>query len=136
MEHEFSITFRDMLPSDAVKFAIENRIEKLERFFDRIISCRVTVSAPHRHHSHGRVYHIDVQLKVPRKIIFVGHDREKNRAHEDIYVAIRDTFDAVDRSLENYVRKIRGVKSLRRDVFVPRQDVPSEWIMQDELVNM
>ncbi|HEV3242661.1 MAG TPA: hypothetical protein VGY14_05390 [Methyloceanibacter sp.] len=36
----------------------------------------------------------------------------KNQAHEDVYVAIRDSFDAAVRQLEDHARRLRGdVKS-------------------------
>ena len=80
---------------------------KLEQFFDRIVSCRVVIEAPKRRH-HGDLYHVRVDLKVPGKEIVVKRDPPEHHAHEDIYVAIRDCFDAVRRQLEDHVRHRRG----------------------------
>ena len=46
MKLELQVTFRDMERSDAVEAEIRRRVEKLEEFFDRIMSCRVTVETP------------------------------------------------------------------------------------------
>ena len=46
-----------------------------------------------------------ISLGLPGAEIVVGHDPLKNHAHEDIYVAVRDAFDAVRRQLEDYVRQ-------------------------------
>ena len=42
------ITFRDMDPSPAVETAVREKISELERFHERITSCRVMIEAPRR----------------------------------------------------------------------------------------
>ncbi len=66
------------------------------------------IEAPNRHHRVGRLYHIRVDLKVPGEEIVVKRDPSEHHAHEDIYVAVRDCFDAVRRQLEDHVRRQRG----------------------------
>jgi ribosomal subunit interface protein len=99
-----------MESSDFVYNDIWDHAEKLERFFDRIISCQAVVSAPHRRRHQGKIYHVQVRLYVPGEDTFVNTEPEKNAAHEDVYVAIRDAFDAVRRKLEDHVRQMRGLK--------------------------
>ena len=43
MQLPLQITFRHMASSDAVATRIRGRAEELERFFDRMMSCRVVV---------------------------------------------------------------------------------------------
>jgi ribosomal subunit interface protein len=102
------ITFRDMPTSDAVRARIVERIEQLEQFHPRIMSCRVVIRAPHRHRSKGRLYSVRIDLKVPRREIVVNREPTGRQAHQDIYVAIRDAFDALDRRLEDTARRRRG----------------------------
>ncbi len=71
------------------------------------MSCRVVIEAPNRRR-HGDLYHIRVDLKVPGNEIVVKRDPPEHHAHEDIYVAVRDSFDAVRRQLEDHVRRQRG----------------------------
>jgi ribosome-associated translation inhibitor RaiA/cold shock CspA family protein len=112
MQVPLQVTFRGIAPSDAVEADIRARAEKLEQFYDRITSNRVTVEAPHRHHHKGNLYRVCVDLTVPGGEIVVGRDPEEHHAHEDVYVAIRDAFDAARRQLEDHVRRGRGqVKS-------------------------
>ena len=101
------ITFRNIDASPTVEAKIRERAGELERFCDRIVSCRVVIEAPHRRR-HGDLFHIRVDLKVPGKEIVVKRDPPDHHAHEDIYVAVRDCFDAVRRQLEDYVRRRRG----------------------------
>jgi len=53
------------------------------------------------------LFHVRVDLKVPGREIVVGRDPAANRGHEDIYVAIRDAFDAAQRLLEDHARQVR-----------------------------
>ncbi len=108
MQLPLQISFRNMEPSDAVEAAIRERAERLDRFHPRIMGCRVVVEAPHRHHHKGKLYEIHVDLTVPGGEIAVTHSGPKNHAHEDVYVAIRDSFNTAGRLLEDHVRKIRG----------------------------
>jgi len=101
------ITFRNIDASPAVEAKIRERARELEQFFDRIVSCRVVIEAPNRRR-HGDLYHIRVDLKVPGNEIVVKRDPPEHHAHEDIYVAVRDSFDAVRRQLEDHVRRQRG----------------------------
>jgi ribosomal subunit interface protein len=102
------ITFRNMLPSLAVRARIEEQAEKLVRFNDRLMSCRVVVRAPHRHHRKGRLYEVSIDAKVPGSEIAVNHAPGGNHAHQDIYVAVRDAFNALTRRLEDAARIRRG----------------------------
>ncbi|MCC6468978.1 MAG: HPF/RaiA family ribosome-associated protein [Alphaproteobacteria bacterium] len=107
MEHALQIVFRGMDPSDAVEAAIRDRAEKLQAFFDRIVSCRVVVEAPHRHQQKGKLYAVKVELDIPGGNIAVTHSGPQDHAHEDVYVAVRDAFDAARRLLEDRIRRMR-----------------------------
>lgn len=101
------VTFRGMDHSDAMEAKIRERAEKLERFYDRIMSCRVVVEAPHRNHHKGKIYHVSLDVTVPGSELVVNRDPGANHAHEDPYVAIRDAFEAMERKLEAFANKKR-----------------------------
>ncbi|UCH75918.1 MAG: HPF/RaiA family ribosome-associated protein [Rhodospirillales bacterium] len=102
------ITFRNMSPSEAVEANVREKAEKLERFSDHLMSCRVVIEAPHRHHHKGKLYHVRVDLGVVGGEIVVDREGPQDHAHEDVYVAIRDAFNATIRQLEDHERKRRG----------------------------
>jgi ribosomal subunit interface protein len=112
MQMPLQISFHGMEPSPSIEARIREKAAKLERFHDRIIGCRVTVESPHRHHRHGKLYNIRIDLSVPGKDVFVGHSGPLNHAHEDVYVAIRDAFNAAGRQLQDHVRKAQGAVKL------------------------
>lgn len=101
------ILFRDGPPSPAVRGRIDSRIARLARQCPDIIRCRVTVEAPHRHHHQGQVWQVRVDLTVPGDELVAGRDGGRDHAHEDAHVAVRDAFDAIERRLEDYLRRRR-----------------------------
>ena len=107
MINDTQVVFRGIDHSQAVEEAVQKRAEKLARFSDQIQSLRVTVESPHNNHHKGKVYHVGVEAFIPNYDIVVNHDQHDNHAHEDIYVAIRDTFDAVERQIKDINAKER-----------------------------
>jgi ribosomal subunit interface protein len=103
------IAFRGMDTSPAVEERIREKVARLKQFNDRIISCRVTVDEPHRKRQVGKVFHIKIELSIPgRHDIVVNREPEENHAHEDIYVALRDAFDAAKRRMQDTAAKLEG----------------------------
>jgi len=103
MKLPVQITFRDIAKSAAVEAAILERAERLERFSEHIMACKVVVGMIQKHKHQGKLFNIRVDLTVPGAEIVVNRDKA-----EDIYVVIRDAFDAVKRKLDEHVRRIRG----------------------------
>ena len=107
MKLPVQITVRNASVSEVVKNEIRDRVDKLEQFSNNIMGCRVTVDSPHRHQHQGMQYTVQIDLTVRGAELVV-----KRQPHEDVYVAIRDAFDAARRQLEEYERRLRGdVKS-------------------------
>jgi ribosomal subunit interface protein len=106
MQVPLQINARNISLSEAAEVNIRSKAATLETYYDGIIGCRVVVEGPGRHHRKG-LFTVRIDLNVPGTELVV--DRQ---ADEDLYVAIRDAFDAARRRLEDYVRQQRGaVKS-------------------------
>ena len=103
MQTPLQITIRGVEHSEALETRIRDKAKKLEEFFKHIMSCRVVVEAPHKHHHQGKQYNVRIDIGVPGNEIVVNRDH-----HEDIYVVLRDAFDAAKRQLEDYARITRG----------------------------
>lgn len=108
MQIPLQITYRNFEQSDAVEANIREKVDKLERFAEHITSCRVIVEAPHKHHHKGNIYVVKIDMTLPGEEIVASRHPDQHHAHEDVYVAIRDAFDAVRRQLEDYVRRRRS----------------------------
>jgi ribosome-associated translation inhibitor RaiA len=107
MQKPLQITVRGMEPSAAVEQRVREKVANLARF-ELITSCHVTIEAPHRHHQQGSVFSVHVDIHVPDKQLAYGRTRHHDRGHEDVYVAIRDAFEAAERGLEQYARDRRA----------------------------
>lgn len=108
MKIPLQISFSNMTPSDAVRARIEELANKLDRFNGHIMSCRVVVRAPNRRQRTGKLYHVSIDVTLPGHEIAVNRTSPQHQAHEDIYVAIRDAFDALTRRIEDVSRQQRG----------------------------
>lgn len=108
MPEPVQITFSNMDHSDAVRERIEALAQRVRRFHKRIQSCRVVVRAPNRRQRKGKLYHVSIDVAVPGHEIMINRNPPEDQAHQDIYVAIRDAFDALTRRLEDSGRKTRG----------------------------
>lgn len=107
MQLPLQITYRDMDPSDAIEAEVRKRAQKLESLYDRIMGCRVVIEAPHRHHQNGRLFSIRLDLTVPGTELVVNRDPQQDPAHEDVMVAIRDAFNAIESQLRSWVDRRR-----------------------------
>lgn len=117
------ITFRGLPVSSALESHIRKRAEKLNRFCSRISSCRVVMELPQKHKHQGKLFNVKIDITVPGKELAVTR-----KVNEDMYIAIRDTFNAIERQLEEHSRKRHGHVKKHNDVMhghVARM-IPSE----------
>ena len=103
MEIPLQITARDIELTVPIKAEITEKAEKLNSYYDRIMRCRVVVNCPKRHPHEGKLYNVHIYMTVPG-----GELAVKRAPNEDIYVSIRDAFDAARRKLEDFAREQRG----------------------------
>jgi len=108
MQRPLQITFHGVEHSDAVEQRIRVKAGELEHLSQRITSLHVTIDQHNKRHHHGNLYAVRIDLEVPGKTIVIGRGRPLDQAHEDLYVAVRDAFDAAARQLEDWMRRRRG----------------------------
>lgn len=107
MQTDVQITFRDMEPSDAVAARIRERVAKLEQFHHRITACHVRVEAAKRRQK-ATEYQVHIDLAMPGQELVVSHDHAEKKPADDMYVAIRNSFDALERQLKTMANRRRG----------------------------
>ena len=74
MQLPLQITFRNFPPSDALEEKIRQQVEKLNRFYNSIMICRVLVAAPHHHHNQGNIYHVRIDLTLPQGELVINRN--------------------------------------------------------------
>lgn len=110
MQTPIQIVFLGISHSKTLESHLRGRLAKLEHFHPRLMRCHVTVDQPHRHRQRGNKFSVRLALHVPGAEIVVNKE-----ADEDVYLALRDAFDAARRALEEDVQRhreqIRGGES-------------------------
>lgn len=107
MTFPIQITFRAMEASSALEDVIRSKAMDLEKYYDRVVRCRVIVEAPSPHHRQGMGYHVTVELSIPGQDIVASRDPAEPGGYEDAYIAIRDTFRAARDELKSQVGRQR-----------------------------
>jgi cold shock CspA family protein len=115
------ITFKDLPPDVKVDDKIREAAQKLDRFSNEIMSCRAVVSAIQMRQHKGQHYHIRLDVSVPGKELVVNREPGDATTHSDIFVAVRDTFNAMERMLRDYAQQRRG--EVKRDLAAPHARV-------------
>lgn len=114
MANEIQVVFHNIDQSEALLDAVNKRIDKLARYCNQIIGGRVVLDSPHNNHHKGKVYSVGLEVHTPQVEVRVNQDQHDNHAHEDLYIAIRDAFNAAERQLKSVDKKHRAVP-LRKD---------------------
>lgn len=125
MKMPLQITFRNVEQSALITDYVRDRADALEKYIPQLIKCRVMVESPHRHRREGRIFHVRIDMTVPGAEIVVRRDPALRHSHEDVFVALRDAFDAARRRLEDYTRRRRGF--VKHHETAPRDLSLSDW---------
>ena len=115
MQHPLQISFHGLDPSPAVEARVRERAARIERHHGRITACRVVVESSARHGGKGHQFRVAIDVSVPGAEIVVNRTPAKDKAHADVYVAVRDAFDAADRQLAEHFRRRRGEVKTHRE---------------------
>jgi ribosome-associated translation inhibitor RaiA len=108
MQIPLQIRFHGTDRSPAIEAKVREHVDKLEKFYDGIIGCRVAIEALHQHHHQGNLFSAKIWITVPDGEIAVTRDPGLDHRHEDAYVALHDAFRAARRQIEDYARSRRG----------------------------
>jgi ribosomal subunit interface protein len=96
------ITTKDVSLSPAIETFVRERADKLSRFCDGVINFHVVIGSPEKRKHQGKLYNVRIDTTVPGKELVVT-----KKQGEDLYAAIRDAFNAMQRKMEEYLDKRR-----------------------------
>lgn len=111
MQTPLEIAFHNLQSSAHIEADIRERAGKLERLYDRLTACRVTVEANHKQHRTGNLFDVHIVMTVPGQELVVTREPRKAKlryADPDIHTSIRAAFKAAERQLKEFKRKLRG----------------------------
>lgn len=107
MAYPVEITFRNMPASEFLAAALRRRARALERYYPRIVACRVALEAQARRHRKGRIINVRIGVAIPSGEIVVERAPSGRLTHSDVRLAIGDAFAAARRQLQDAVRRRR-----------------------------
>jgi putative sigma-54 modulation protein len=113
---QFSVTFRHMDASDALREYAKDRMDRIKKYFPDPIACHVVMSTERYNHR------VDVKLQLHNGLQIAGHE-----ATEDMYSSIDLVIAKIERQVRRYKGKLRDHK-LRSD-FTP---LPFEHVVLEE----
>ncbi|NLW36712.1 HPF/RaiA family ribosome-associated protein [Syntrophorhabdus aromaticivorans] len=111
------ITFHGTQTSVKVEEKIKKAAEKLERFYDGVISVRAAVSAIQHGQLSGDQYRVRLDVSIPGKELVVNREPGDSTTHRDPLVAVRDAFKAMERMLCGYSEERR--RNVKHDAATP-----------------
>lgn len=133
MERPVQITYRGLEASEALNALIRGEVMRLERHFERIISCHVVVSREEGHHQRGAPYCVRIDLAIPGYELTIDTakslrlpppdgERQTRRkrveidaAHKDPVLAVCDAFRTMRRRALDFARG-RGGAHVRESI--------------------
>ena len=98
MELPVQITYRGLDSTEALSDLIRKESDKLDKFFDRIVACRVLVEREQHHLRSGTPFRVRLDLTVP------GAELDVDAAHKDAALTVREAFRRARRRLQDSVR--------------------------------
>jgi ribosome-associated translation inhibitor RaiA len=110
MQNPVEIVLRGVPHSGALERYIGEQARKLDRVCDRLQSCHVVAEALHRPKQQGVQFAVRVNITLPGTEVVV------NREHgEDVYMAVRDAFEAAVLQLDQYMRRQSDIEPSSRN---------------------
>jgi putative sigma-54 modulation protein len=89
--------------TQAIKDYVNEKVGSLEKFFDQALIARVDVGLTTKHHQKGNIFRAEINLEVPQK-----HLLRAESVKDDLYIAINDAREELERQIKKYKEKMRG----------------------------
>lgn len=108
MQTPVAIEYQDGAIRPDLRQAVETQVEKLQKYFGEITSCRVVVKGPGGHHHNGGLHEINIRLALPDgREVNVGRVDHGDERHADLAFAVNDAFKRARRQLQDQVERLR-----------------------------
>lgn len=109
MEVPPEVTYRGVEPSAEIDALIHEKVDKLDRLCEKLISCRVAVELPNKNITSGNPYRVRIDLRVPPgHELVVSRDPGDGEQHTPLSAVIRHAFDSAQRVLRKQMDQQSG----------------------------
>lgn len=125
MQIPLEISFHGVSRSEWSEGFIREQADRLERFCDNIISCRVAVEQPHHHRNHGNPYRVRVEVRIPpnKDLVATEEPRAVDKDSE-LHPVILGAFKKMERQIKE------AIAARRQDVHTPVTEEPRALVEQ------
>jgi cold shock CspA family protein/ribosome-associated translation inhibitor RaiA len=125
MQTALELNYHDVPRSPWSEALIRERVDRLERYRDDIISCTVIVSQPHKHQHKGNPYRVGIEVHLPRnRRLMVTEEPALVEQDSDLAAVITAAFSTMERRLES------AGESRRRDALTPGAQEPRGLVVR------
>ncbi len=109
METPVAVTFRSTDPLSDIEDLVRREATKLERYGRRLVSCRMAIEEPQRHHRVGNRYRVRLEIGagLSRPIVVTREPSEVDM-HRDLRSIVLDVFRTARRQLQSARERVRG----------------------------
>lgn len=98
MTQSLQVVFHGINRSPAVEAAVQEKVDALSRFDDRLGACKVTVSQE-GHQTLGA-------FTVSIDLVSSGQNLRASRTNQDVMLALNEAFDTIRRSIKEAADKL------------------------------
>ncbi len=106
MQVPLKISFQNIAASESIEARVRERVARLERLSDEIVSCRVTIEGPHTQ-PHRSTVGITIDIGGPGKEIVVKREQRLHESDDHAPWVINEAFHVAERQLEEYAQRQR-----------------------------
>lgn len=104
---QVTITFRGMDATESLKFHVRERVEHIEKYFDRSVEVHAVLSVERY------LQHADITIQAGPYVL-----RGKSKS-EDLYKSIDEAVEKIERQVKRYKDRIRTIQHHPRDEVAP-----------------
>jgi cold shock CspA family protein len=111
MQVPLEIAFHNLEPSAWIEDDIRTRVAKLEKVYERMVRCRVSVEALHKQHRTGNVYEVHIEMHLPNGRLVVSdepHHARDQFAKPNLRTSLQEAFDAAYTQLKRFKEQQAG----------------------------
>ena len=100
MEPDLRITWKGLATDAEAEAEVRARASELTPYLPGLRRWEVIIDRPHRHQRRGALYEVSVALTPGGEESGIRSHSGEEYANDDLFVAIRDSFDALLRRLQ------------------------------------
>ncbi|MFP4473346.1 MAG: HPF/RaiA family ribosome-associated protein [Candidatus Omnitrophota bacterium] len=113
MQVPLEVTFHNCEHLDDIEQLVREKTDSLEKVCDHIISCRVAIEQPHKHHHKGNAYRVRIYVTAtPKHELFVEEEPTEEKKDYSLKSIVQKAFKTMQRRLKKLNEEQHGqVKS-------------------------